>query len=483
MKIINNPSFVNTIKLYRSSIIIFFSLFLSILFLQIFNEPPKLPLNPFYTPIDCNHISVNSINIDNSKIIYNLQIGEFVEFPRSSAIHLLRVINIMGGTIIEYLSKNFWDISSNISSINFTILQSFTGPISTTLFCGPIPIAQHNFTLQNLTVYPIGYSRGLVAGHTVSTFIDSCFYNKSLILFSQSALLNTPIRTSFNTNISTIYSFLPMLTFYQSNHSKFIERPTYFISIIPKTLWQLISDIIIPLWGCIFSFYGKIPFNLYFLNNQTYLFDNLKPFLNEEPLLIDSNICFREGTFIRAPGSISTIYNSSLVNKSTNEFIFEHLQWILTFRPDVISKIKNLYSNQQIINKRIVIDQYISQYLSLIKNVFPTYTIDIIPDSFDLFKIADIIGSAEILIVSSIQSLFYSIFLNSNSNLIELQPLKVECIELGKIFAKFSNSKYFNLNQIYLNNNNCICNNLNCNLNIKLEYPKLTIEMLKNIPL
>lgn len=460
---------------YRTSFSLFFSLFLSVCLLLWVNEPPKLPINPLAKIVDCAHIHLVDMKNDGSTLKFQIRTDPFVEFPRSTALQLIRVILTTGVTLSEFSFNNFWDIESDLVTANFTILPVISGPSTVQMMCGALPFVNRSITLGNITNYPIGFSRSLHYSHTTFSLVDVCFANDSLVFFSKIPVYLPPVRISFNENINYSISYHSIQQYTGFYQYRLVDRPTFMISGQPEKAWEQLVDVVIPFYGSVFGYLNTIKPNVFLLFNQDSIIENIKPFGVNEIIYNTNGICFREFSSAKSIGSVSMLLNSTQHNGTYLKAVANHIEWVLIFKPSVIRQLKAFYTLQGVVPGRVVVDEYSRRLIPIISKIYPQLTFDVIPDTTSLTRIASIVASAQFYIASSIQTLVFSLFMSPGSRVIEYKPIGTSQVDIVSKFAYLAGVQY---KILYKQDQNNLCSDLLCYLQQEEHQQDISREMI-----
>ncbi|OHS98163.1 hypothetical protein TRFO_09012 [Tritrichomonas foetus] len=426
------------------------------------NDPPAFPrpLNDF-SP-DCYQIFPHSLSASGSRINVSVNIGDLIEFPTSAAIRLLRLVVTSGNTISEYTYNNFWDISltshKDYTKASFCVLQPIGGHIQATLYCHKRKLSELSHQINDINAYPVGWSRALMIPHLIVDLFDFCYSNNTIHYFSQAPSLLMPMHVGHNDTIPFQIRFITPGSFQTSSpEHTIIYKPTFFISASPKESWRQLSDILLPMWGSLFHIIktnnntnnnGKNDgyFRAYLTRNQSWVIPNVQRLVKDTVLTNESKVCIAEGHFIRSPGSIPLSVNSSAVNMTEIVSFCHHLNWIMDIKPEIMPSFKNFFTNKEMKQSTIVIDNTCFEKLN-IKKLIEQYSSNLeivrLPEESSLItEIAEVVSTAQVFIGSHLSSLIYGIFLPKGATMIEIQPEGCECTYYGQSFATMAGARY-----------------------------------------
>lgn len=434
------------IDLYKTSVVIFVIFAFALTNLILDNDPPLLPSSLSYTP-DCLQINAVSMDANSSKINVTVQIEELTEFPMSASIRLIQIISLSGNSVTYYSYPNFRDISVKGNQISFNVFQQVGGQINASLMCQSRRLGLFQHKITEINHFTPGYSRIVMLPHLIGEIHDFCFSNNTIHYFSQPITLIEPMHASFNSLIP-FYSTMMNADEFQNNHPGHITvyKPTIFITATPIEPWRQLCDVLLPMWGSLYSDYKKDKYSIYLTQNQDWMIPNIKRLVDDTIMFNDTKGCFFDGHFIRSPGGIPLHLNASEVKMENIVAFSHHFAWIMDINRNIVSSFRHLFTNKPMTAGRIVLDHTALKWKKLLMKEFPDNEYIDLPDisrnEKTIAEIADIVSSSQIFIGTHVSSLIFGIFMSKGSTMLEIQPNGCECTFFGKPFAEMSGAKY-----------------------------------------
>ncbi|KAK8834155.1 hypothetical protein M9Y10_039353 [Tritrichomonas musculus] len=434
------------INLYKTSVMIMVILAFAIANLFLDNDPPLLPSPLSYTP-DCLQINAISMDANNSRINVAVQVGELNEFPSSAAIRLIRIIVLSGNSVTYYSYPNFRDIKVTGNKITFNIFQQIGGSINASLMCQSRNLGIFQHQINDINYFTAGYSRIVMLPHLVGELHDFCFSNNTIHYFSQPLTFIEPMHATFD-GLIPFYSRMMNADEFQNNNPDHITvyKSTIFISAAPVQAWRQLSDILLPMWGSLYTEYKKVKFSAYLTQNQDWIIPNIKRLINDSIMLNNTAGCFFDGHFIRSPGSIPLHINSSTVTMENIVLFSHHFAWIMDINRNIIADFRHLFTNKPMTAGRILLDHTALKWKKWLVKAFPENDYVELPNietnEKTIAEIADLVSSSQIFIGTHVSSLIFGIFMSKGSTMLEIQPIGCECTYFGKSFADMSGAKY-----------------------------------------
>lgn len=414
--------------------------------LWVTRDPPILPNDISFTP-DCYAISTTQMFSNSSRINITVEIGDLFEIPRTAAIRLLSLIAQSGDTITYYRYNTFMDIRVHDQSISFSIQQHIGGNINSTLTCLNHPLSSTLYTINELEYFTAGYSRIIMLPHLNAQLRDFCFSNGTIHYFTKAVSLIPPMRASLTDKIPFKAYFMNADEFENSHpQHQTIFKSTIFVTADPKEPWKQLSDVLLPMWGSLFTEEDRSKYAVYLVKNQKWMIPNIKKLISNPVMLNNSHGCFFDGHFIRSTGSIPLKFNSTTFGQTESFLLAFHFGWIMDINTRIMSKFIRLFTQQEMVPNTVVLDRLASQFKRILKQRFPECNFIDLPDIEDenntIESIADVVASAQIFISSHISSSLFAIFMSKGSTLFEIQPLGCECMFNGHAFSQMAGVRY-----------------------------------------
>ena len=433
----------------------FFSVFIltfSFILILFDDDPPSPPFNSSISS-DSFHVHPISMIANDSRINISVKVGNFSYITRSAGLKMFKVIVSIGDMLSKFEYNNFFEAKENDGVFNFRILQPIVGSMEAKLMFGERNIDIVNYNVERISFYPTGYSRALETD-SLANLRDTCMINDTILFFSYQYLSSCYFHVGFNQTLK----FQPVIlkhedTFLQENDEfKNISIPTLVIGANRPEPWRQILDVLLPIYDLVENNYNGIKINIYLPYNQTILVKNIEKLPNILNVFDNSTKgCFNEIQFPKSSGGIPFGQKSSKYKFSESKALAIQYEWILSFNPDLIKRFKSYYCEErQVQENTIVIDD--PKYFDTLKFLYPNYEIKIIPETYDVKIIADIVSSSKFYICTKLNLMIYGIFLQEDSTFVEVQPN--ECIPLGAEIAKLSGCKYLS-KQSFKDNNDC----------------------------
>ena len=433
-----------------ASITIITSIIYSAYFLLADNDPPSLPLSYKSQPIDCGSIVSRSISYTGSKITFNVSIGNFVQYPRSAALSLMHMQARTGRVVSDYSGKNFWDATSDLHELSFSVLHPFIGNTTIDLVCSKIPLLRKNITIQEITVYPVGWSRFNPKEFTVLEAFDACWYNKSLLFSSSAPTRFEPLVFGQNMTLKINSSIIPTEALannfkieYTSNGRKgFHEPDAIFLNENPRYGFEKIVNILIPLQTHTYYNKANVKQTLVLTTDQIEQRPLIEAIYNGNIIDSNTNQCY--GNVIVLPSTHSPRYlvNQSIYINNSLYPGYEHMEYVTRIKREIYNTIRDKIATKKQRKQTIAVDSASRGLISPLKKLYPHAEINIIDDAADIFITANLVSKSSILVGSNIMLLAYSIFLQEGATIVEVLPEGQECIRACMRWSHCTGAKY-----------------------------------------
>lgn len=467
------------IHLYGTALAIIIFPALAFLLLIFDNEPPEFPLPRYKTLIDCFAVSPIKFEGVDSRLNVSLSIGDFIQYPKETALQMINIITRNGGTLSLYEFKNFWDIEYDGDNVSFCVLHPFLGKVDATLACHTRVLAKINHTIEQFSAIPVGWSKTTFSIDEIAHFDRVCYSNGSIVYFAQPSTIITPMKVAFDRVMNFAYSnqhpdrFAAGSMKFSKNNNPFI-----FISSPEKSLWLQMIDVLIPIYSLIFNKKNRKEYEYVLVDNQTWLVDNIKYLLPKSPIYNETEMCFESVVFPKSIGSIPFQYNSTDINQTFGMALYDHFRWINTLNPKIMKHFRYFFTDKEIFTKKIVVAPDFEVFLENIHDEFPDYEVVLLPNTNSSIEIANILGDAQVFIAGYVSTTIFSIFLPPGATLIEIQPKGMECTQYGKIYATFSNVSYI---PYYTLTTNCKCQKLRCYIESNINEIEANIYKINDL--
>lgn len=434
------------INLYKTSVVILVVFAFAIANLLLDNDPPLLPSSINFSP-DCLHINALALDVNSSRINITVQIGELNEFPRSASIRLVQIMVLSGNSVTYHTYPNFRDISVVGNQITFNVFQQIGGNINGSIMCQTRKFGSFHNQINDINFFTPGYSRIVMLPHLIGEIHDFCFSNNTIHYFTQPITLVESMHAAFNSLIPFHSRMMNADEFQHSNPEHItVYKPTIFIAATPVEAWRQLSDILLPMWGSLYSDYKKDKFSIYLTQNQDWIIPNIKRMVDDTIMLNDTNACFFNGHFIRSPGGIPLSFNASEITMDDAALFSNHFTWIMDINRNLITGFRHLFTNKPMTAGRVVLDRTALKWKKWLLKEFPQNEYIELPDvntnEKTIAEIADIVSSSQIFIGTHLSSLIFGIFMSKGSTMLEIQPTGCECTFFGRSFAEMSGARY-----------------------------------------
>ena len=467
-------------------------------FLLIDPDPPEMPVSQHEIPIDCTRIHLRSILPQNSRISMEFTVDDFLQYPQSSAMSMLKVIISSANSQSSYIYTNFWDQQSNLSHIFFNILHPIQGEnMDLEVKCGALSLGHWPVSVNSVPVYPVGWSILLSQDTSYVKIVDGCFNNNSFVICTPPHSNFKPFHLSDDISVNVINTQSPAATYASINNISMLKNEnnnmldSIFIGANSKLSYEKITDVLIPLWGLIHDkqdFTNDSTIVLFNENNDLVQF--LKPIFNGEiKKSTDTNQCFSNGVVLAS--STSPAYNLNMhefQDQTTGPLLSEafHYDHITHINQKNIKtlreKFNSLLDNQpkQGNRKHIVLDHGSRILLSTLEKLYPKAKFEVISDADPLNLISNILSKADVFITSNIRTAAYSIFMNPGKKIVELPPTGLGCFRACERWASLLKLRYYSLSD---QKDICLAKTLLDYLKLleSAQYPLLTENFLRKV--
>ena len=156
--------------------------------------------------VDCNNIRLLSISTNDNKIFVNLEIEEFIEYPRIIAPSLIHINIETPISTATYTNKQFWDLNESYPNISFCILQTVSGIAKASVYCQKHLLGESEVNIPTVKVFPMGWSRIVSNSQFPAVLSDFCVdENEDIIFLSPPAMELRPIQVGASDFLSLIH--------------------------------------------------------------------------------------------------------------------------------------------------------------------------------------------------------------------------------------------------------------------------------------
>jgi hypothetical protein len=473
-----------------ASVTIAISIFYSSYFLLTDNDPPSLPLSIKTQPIDCNSIVSHAFSYSGSKITFNVTIGKFIQYPKSAAAGLLRVLARTGRVFADYSVKNFWDAESDLHELSFSVLHPFTGDTAIDLMCSKIPLMSKNLTIDELTVYPVGWSRFHSKEFTVMEAFEVCWQNGTIIFSSAAPVKFNPFIVGPNVTLVPNISTLPMKMYASNFKSKYIHQnkdvmygpDVLFLGENPKKGYEKIVNLLIPIVTHTYFSKENIKHTLVLTRDQIEQMPLIGSVFSGEIIDSNTNLCFNNGIILPSTNSVKQLVNQSLYTEKPHLAGLDHMEYVTRIKPEIMHVLRDKIPSKSQMKHTIVVDSSSDSIIPVLRKLYPEAEINQINDDDDIFIIANIVSKSSIFVGSNIMYLAYSVFLQEGATIVEVIPEGQECIQAGKRWAAVTGLNYVPLGR---EADNSVCTSKTFEdyyLSLKNStYPSLLVNYIKDV--
>jgi hypothetical protein len=439
------------------------------------NEPPPVPSPDRNDTVDCLSLSATQLQGTNSRINITVSVGDFVEFPRATALRMLRVVVRNGEIVTEYPFHNFLYVSLDGSNISFCIFHPMSGVVRTSLFCYNRLVAESEHISTNLDSYPDGWSRCYASPHRVVRMTEFCFGDGVIHYYAQGMVHMTSLRVATGYDVPVEvhrHSVAHDLSDFSVH-----RKPVLFVSASPHKLWRQLTDVLVPIWGSTFLFQSVPEVRVLLMRNQMWMVKNIGQMVPGKILLNDTRGCFADGDFLRAPGGVAIDDFTNTYRQSPIVALVEQLLWMITIRVDVMAGFRAVFTNRSLVPELILVDRISETLIPRIRKEYPTLSVAKLPETEDMTVVADVVASANVFIASHLSTFVFSVFLSPKATLVEIQPKGMECTAFGERWAHLSGAHYVPLR--VAPECDCPYSNLTCYMTAEPTWSRITDTELK----
>ena len=479
--IMRNKSFF---EIYSTSYYILFILIISTLLLLADNDPPPFPPIPTSTPVDSFALSLLNFSQNGSYFTFFVNSAPFVQYPQSTALQLVRVVLNAPGMLQDIPFTNFNNISHFNNGYGFSFsIQSQILSYSLNIICYSQlhELGKIYVSLPEQVNSLEGFSSAFAFDYYTIQYNYACYLNETIIFSSQAPSKFEPVYVANNFSIPISTPVISANALLLSANTQASDA-VIFISETPTMAFEQLLYVLFPLYGITFSNLHTANRKIILTQNQSWLIPNIQKLLYDPIFPQNENTCFSQGIFLRSPSAIPVGLIKPNVNYSKIEVFDDYLEWIISFKPEIMGYFREHFTKKtQIKKNKFVLDKNVKVFSKKIQHFLPEAEIVILDETTnDISIIADTLGDAEMFISAHISTFAFAVFLPENSTLLEFQPNGLECTRYGEKFAKMANAKYYSFFKNTLNE--CECSNISCFFRDKVLYNQISEKNLrKNI--
>lgn len=451
----------NLFYIYRTALITPISMFLAVYLLITDGDPPTFPLKDrSLSPIDCYNFKSANIYFEKSRIKIELRVGEFIEYPKEIAASLTNIVTNVGGITMDYYGEKFWDLKSDRENFSYCILQTVSGNVNASLYCHRHLLATAVNRIDDVSIFPVGWSRYFETMQGVGKLNDVCYHKGSLYFFAQPETHFSSIQAAKNYKIPVILDNRKKDTFRVEKNFGSSQTPAYVISSLAKDPYDIFTDVVLPFYAIY-----VLPENIIFImqRNQTHLLPYFKSHSDARILSYNSPTCFSELSFVNNAGSVSPTMTNRTIDDTT--LLANHYQVLLNVNG--IPTLRGNYERLPMESKTIFMDIEASKLTKeLILRKYSNITVCVFDEQKSLNETSKDISKSSIMIVSHIKNIFLGYLLTPKSNMIEILPDNLSCAKYGEVVAKKIDAYYTNIG----GEGDCNCQDIRCYLETNPSY-------------
>jgi hypothetical protein len=401
------------------------------------NDPPPLGPAVDREVVDCLQVRPTNISTDNFVLTIHADVGGFVEFPRESVIEMLRIVTANGQVMMEYGPNTFGNVRTTETGIQFSALHQFSGVTQAALYCQSQQLSVSYLHFHGYRTTMGMQSHVAAPRHLVAHLSDFCYVRGMVRLFTNAATNLESLIMSDDHLVRIEARNEAPWSYGKGIGATFYEWPVLFVSSMERSGWRQLTDVLLPMWLATHNTRWRCQYRACLLRNQTWMIRNVMRLAPQPPVIGDISACFSEGEFLRSPGArpidLGTFTPGGLI---------EHLTWIETQHPTIMADFRRYFTNATVISKRLLVDARIGVYKKQIENLFPDFSVHVLPSTDDISVIATAVASAQIFLTSHISSFVFAIFSSRNSTVVELPSEGMECSVFADRWAQLSGSSY-----------------------------------------
>jgi hypothetical protein len=366
-----------------------------------------------------------------------MEVDDFIQYPREVATSLVTVSVSVSNLSFSYPFRNFWDLKSDLENISFCVLQAVGGSaMNYSLYCHRHLLATSTFTLSDIEIFPVGWSRLSPNYDLVGKFQDICFDNSTrLVFFSQPKTEFNLIQLSSNRTMDVIIHDWSLERYRKDVCGELERRPSLFVSVSANSTSRILSDVILPLFGAFYHSFNRNDYLIVLIDRETqsHLVPSLIPLLKNEIQWIQPNACYTMALFVRSPGSVPPQSNHTF---SDFDGIVDHMEYIYRFGDPVLAKLSSFFGRSvSIIRGKVAVDPIFAGFVEEWQKNCSQCNFMVLNESLAVPEMAEVVASSNLLISGGLYTNLYAPLLSVNATLIEIPQDGAECTRFGMRFA------------------------------------------------
>lgn len=449
-------------KIYRTSIVIPISILFSLYMIVYNNNPPSFPLiEENINPIDCYNIKSAKVSLNKSRIMVELRVGDFIEYPKEVAPSLINIVATSGGVTVDYNSSQYWDLESDGENYSFCALHTIGGKIDISLYCYKQLMASTSGEINDIDVFPVGWSWYKEINSGIGIFNDVCLMNNRLYYFSKPETKFKSLRTTKNYEIPISVDSLSISEFMSKYQIRTFYKSAYVLTSDVKNPIDVFTDVVLPFSSI---YHNAISTELVFLRNQTYLHQYFNSWMNIKIIENNGNkLCFEHLIIPRSEGSLSPTNQHDNIDVISLQAV--HYESLLSISIDKINYVKNSFEQSKQDKHVVFMDEKSNELTRrIINEEYPLSKIILLDETKPLNETTKDVSSSGIFMVSNIRNFLLSIFLDPQSNVIQIIPDGICSNSEDNLLRRMKMTQY------KLKGSDCKCNNTRCYFQDPLTY-------------
>jgi hypothetical protein len=422
---------------FRSSGIVLLALSLFIRQLFVDDDPPRFPLPPESNPIDCFSFTSTKIWAESSRVKVEVDIGDFLEYPREIAYTLLNITVTAGPLSFSYPPRQFWDISSNLSRLYFCILQSVGGfGLTCSLYCHGNLLAKNAFDLREIEVFPVGWSRMVPAIEAVARFRDVCFDSTGkFVFFTRAETVFPDMRLASDFVLPVVVNASATEIYRQAVGAKREQAPTLFVAAVAKEASRVFAFVVLPVVAAFLQGFANRDSEVVLMRpeEQMNLVASIQPVVDEVKVLT-GDVCYSQMIFVRAPGYLRP-YETKEYSGEVDALV-EHFEYLFEFNEDINRPLRARYvGGDELFKGRVVLDESLAHKAQEFEKLCNGCEFVVLNESMTVPEIARIVGTAQVFVGGTLFADLLAMFMHRDATYIEVPTDGAECTQFGRRFA------------------------------------------------
>ena len=421
---------------FRTSYIILISLFLGALVLAVADEPPGFPLKADEEAVDCFNMRNARIWGEKSRIKVALELDDFVQYPKEVATSLLNIVVTQGNLSFKFPTNRFWDVESDLTKLSFCSLHTVSGrDANLSLYCQGHLLATNTTRINEISAYPVGWSRIFSNDDILADFKDVCFdSNKTFVFASQPHTSFSSFEPSLNYSVPVKRTEKSTESYRNGINAISVTTPSVFVAGTYTTATDIFLNVVIPLAAAVRVNSSVIKPRIVLMrpDKQQTMIPSIKPFTNEEITGKYEKKCYSSAIFPKSPGGVFP----GEASMNTTQAIASHLEYAYRVVPNSTQQIRKLFSSSVSQKDLIVFDSHLAELASAIRPKVSKYQIEVLDENQTVPEIARRIASAKIYVSGHSGSKLFAVFLQSSAKFIELTSDVSKCETLGRDISK-----------------------------------------------